>query len=166
MTNGFDVVGHLPDTSGHVERVAGRLGDGEPKVEGDTGRNGAEPDDDAPYLVHGRDAGIRRAACRRRGCRLEPGPEAGRGDKQGQAGAELAETLHGKHRVDHEAPPLGRCKLGRDGGAQGVVGSGIWSVRGVPSSSRRTGDVPDANAHHDAPEDEQPRNGDGDGLSQ
>ncbi|KAH9822789.1 dnaJ homolog-like protein subfamily C member 21 [Teratosphaeria destructans] len=139
---GLDVGAGLDDVAGDVEGVARGLGDGEPVVEGDAARDGAEADDDAPHLVDGQTADA--AAVGDGGGGEQALLEPGHDDEGDDAGGELAPALVGEDGGHHGAAPLGGGELGGDDGRQRVVAA-------------------DADAHEHAPEDEDADDGEAGG---
>lgn len=96
-------------------------------IQSDAARDSAEADDDAPHFVDrlntagsdGADGGF--------GGELEGLLEAGGDDQEHDTGGKLAEALHRKHGVHHEASPLGCGELRGNNCRKRVVAS-VWRL--------------------------------------
>jgi len=127
----------LPDgpvaVAAHVNGPAARLGDGEPKHQGDQGGQHAEAGDAAPELVghEGGDVGVLDVL------QVVLGVEDGEHDDGDDVGEQLAERLHEEDGGEHAGALVGGGPLGGDDGRERALGA-------------------DADAHDEAPE-ERPR---------
>uniref|UniRef100_J3LK22 Uncharacterized protein n=1 Tax=Oryza brachyantha TaxID=4533 RepID=J3LK22_ORYBR len=157
---GVEHLGHvgrrLLRVAGDERRVPRRLGHLHPPVVGERSRDGAEHEDEPPYVVGLRDE--RRGVVLGVGRRGVRAPEASRDGERDDGAEEDPEPLHGEHRGDEcPARPLVRV-LRHDGGAERVVAADAEAEPEAEEAERRhhaLGRVPERQPRRDRAHDHQ-----------
>jgi len=102
---GLGVLAGLLDIASDIESVARGFRDGQTVVQRNAAWHSTEADDHTPHLVDRKTADT--TTVRGVAGGLKRLLEASSNDESNDGGAELSDTLHGKHRAHHGTPPFG-----------------------------------------------------------
>lgn len=115
----LDIRAGLDDIARHIEGVARRLRDRKSVIQSNAAWNSAKADDHTPHLINSASANA--GAVGSVDSTGERVLETGSDDQSNDASAELAKTLHGKHRSHHGSTPFSCCEFGCDDRGQWII---------------------------------------------